>query len=158
MNVRQPKIIKSASRLQERDELIKQTKRGDDRACCALDAELRGDAQLGRGSLDLAARSDQAIFGRLTDWDNTRRQTLTRQIEAMKVNLAGPSPTVQEQWLASLIAKNWLLCCEADQAYAEAARCNWSNSVEALENMKAAHHRLIESTKDLAAARAARFA
>ena len=105
MNVTQPKIIKSASRLQDRDEPTERARRGEYAASSALDAELGPNAQLGTGSLELAARSDQAIFGRLTNWDQTRRQTLTRQIEAMKTNLAGPSPTVQEQWLASLIAQ-----------------------------------------------------
>jgi len=149
MNVKQPKISTSELQPPDLDALIKRARLGDDVACSELRAELDANSEHWKKSLDLAARSEQAMIDRIADRNTQIREDLTRTLKTLKAELAVPSPTLREQQLVDWVVQSWLLCCEAEKIYTESADYDLTFAVQALNYMNSANHRLLSVIKEL---------
>jgi len=153
MNVKQPKISTSELQPPDLDALIKRARQGDDVACSELGAELDANFEHWKKSLDLAARSEQAMIDRIADRNTQLKEDLTRTLKTLKAELAVPSPTLREQQLVGWVVQSWLLCCEAEKIYTESADYDLTFPVQALNYMNSANHRLLSAIKELVTVR-----
>jgi hypothetical protein len=95
----------------------------------------------------------EAVWLKLTAGDNLMlRETVRRQLEEMKAELAGEAATPLERLLVDRVAATWLQCQLAD-AGAAAQGCTPSEEATALRRQNAAHKRHLQALKSLAVVR-----
>ena len=154
MNRRKLKISRNAAQPSDLVPLIQRAQYGDDDACSELAAELNTNIALWQGAAELAARSGQAIIDRIAGRGLQLRKALTRHVRSLTHELAESSGSLEERMQVDWVVQCWLLCCEADLIYMEAAAFTRKFAVLALKNMIAADHRFNQALLKLATARA----
>ncbi len=154
VNRRKLKISRNAAQPSDLVPLIQRAQYGDDDACSELAAELNTNIALWQGAAELAARSGQAIIDRIAGRGLQLRKALTRHVRSLTHELAESSGSLEERMQVDWVVQCWLLCCEADLIYMEAAAFTRKFAVLALKNMIAADHRFNQALLKLATARA----
>jgi hypothetical protein len=96
----------------------------------------------------------EAVWLKLMAGDNLMlRETVRRQLEEMKAELAGEAATPLERLLVDRAAATWLQCQLADAGAATAQGCTPSEEATALRRQNAAHKRHLQALKSLAVVR-----
>ena len=100
--------------LTELETLVRQGMAGDQRVLPALRTLLDTRPDLWQAIDTLADRVRQAWLQRLTGTDLVAQEILTRQLQAMQAEIAGPYATPLEHLLVERIALCWLQVQQAD--------------------------------------------
>jgi hypothetical protein len=153
MSKRKPKMSIGGSPPQEPDELIKRASRGDDAASQTPCAKIATDSENWKENLELDTRSEQAIITRITNADKQQSELLTRTVKAVRARLSGAAATQQQQRQVDWLVQSWLICCEADEIFIESLNPWGTDQAQALDNLNAAHYRLLEAIVELATVR-----
>jgi hypothetical protein len=136
----------------ELNALVKRAEKGDPSTLPALrrllgDPEavgLFGDlAKLAENSFVRAAAGDNLLF----------QESLTRKLELLRAELAGPNPSPLERLLVERVVACWLQVQDADVRYAQATNLSGQRLDDFLKRMDRAHQRYLSALKTLALVR-----
>jgi hypothetical protein len=101
-------------------ELLQRARLGDPAVLPALRAALDADASLWRTHGDLAANAQEHWLVLLSDKNLLVRESLRRQLAALRDELRGPDPSPMERLLVDHVVECWLQVQVAEGAYAKA--------------------------------------
>ena len=107
-------LFTNTESLTELETLVRQGMAGDQSVLPALRDLLDTRPELWQALDTLADRVRQAWLQRLTGSDVVAQELLTRQLQAMQAEVAGPYPTPLEHLLVERIALCWLQVQQAD--------------------------------------------
>ncbi|MBA3471844.1 MAG: hypothetical protein H0T57_01215 [Rubrobacter sp.] len=100
-------------------ELLRQAERGDKTVLPALREALdRGGPELVNLWGDLARKAEWSLLGVMAGENLLLKEAVPRKLEAMREDLAGPSPTPLERLLVERVVACWLQLEYADMIYA----------------------------------------
>jgi hypothetical protein len=102
---------------------------------------------------DLAARAEQLWVELIAGPDVLAREALLHHLEALKVELAGPSPSPLERLLVERVAACWLQINHADAAAALARDVSIKQAEFAIKRQDRAHRRHLSAVAALATVR-----
>jgi hypothetical protein len=109
-------------------DLVQRGMQGDREVLPALRSLLETQPELWREVGTLVTEVEQAWIQLMTGEDLVTREVLLRQLQALKAEMAGPTPTPLERLLIERIALCWLQVEQADllaAAHPGAARVAW---------------------------------
>ena len=112
-------LFTNSESLTELETLVRQGMAGDQRVLPALRELLDTRPELWQDLNTLADRVRQAWLQRLTGSDVVAQEILTRQLQALQAELAGPYATPLERLLVERIALCWLQVQHADLTAAQ---------------------------------------
>ena len=133
--------------------LLEAARRGDAEVLPALRVALDENPELWRFTGDLAAHAERGWVELAAGPDLLAREALTRQLAALKTELAGPAPTPLERLLVERIAATWLQVNYADAIAAQARDVSVKQAGLALERQDRAHRRHLAAVAALATVR-----
>jgi len=133
--------------------LLEAARRGDPAALPALRTFLDENPAVWRHAGDLAAHAERAWVELAAGPDLMARELLTRQLAALKAELAGPAPTPLERLLVERVAATWLQANYADAVVALARDVSVKQAELALERQDRAHRRHLAAVAALATVR-----
>src|SRR5262249_56985094 len=121
----------------------------------ALRTVLQDPEAINRMGGDLARQAELAFVGNAAGNDLAFREALRRQLELLRAELAGPSPSPVERLLVERVVACWLQVQDADVRYAQGQKSNPSLAVCDFQQrrMDRAHRRYLSALKALAAVR-----
>ena len=133
--------------------VLEAARRGDPAALPALRAFLDEKPEIWRHAGDLAAHAERSWAELAAGPDLLARESLARQLAALKAELAGPTPTPLEWLLVERIAATWLQVNYADAIAARARDVSVKQAELAIERQDRAHRRHLAAVAALATVR-----
>jgi len=133
--------------------ILEAARRGDPASLPALRTFLDESPEVWRHAGDLAAHAERAWCELTAGPDLLAREALTRQLAALKAELAGPALTPLERLLVERIAATWLQVNYADAAAAQARDLSVKQAELAMERQDRAHRRHLAAVAALATVR-----
>jgi hypothetical protein len=119
-----------------------------------LEEIFNANPSLWQNAGDLTRMTEQMWLERICGTNLFNGQAMRRHVEAMKRDLAGPSPTPLEKLLAERIAACWLASQHADLAAATGVDTDGAKvTLVKLQQMESANRRLLATMKSLAVVR-----
>lgn len=112
------------------DAVVKRANRGDEKALIVTRRLIDGLPGLWEAYGNLAAEAEGALVDLYAGGSVVTREALQRKLAAMRVELAGPSPSPLETLLVERVVACWLLSYHADFAFARALKELPSKEVE----------------------------
>jgi len=162
------KTLETASKASEADELLNRARKGD----TAPLVEFLGRARKGDTSTlpalqkilqnrnavealggDLAQEAEHSFVNAAAGDDLVFREALTRRMELMRADLAGPNPTPIERLLVERVVACWLQVQDADVRYAQAKDLSLKWYEYCQRRMNHSHKRYLSAVKTLALVR-----
>jgi hypothetical protein len=132
-------------------DVVRRASHGDATALPALRRLFQADAGLTRCLGDLAGRVRDTLLDHLAGRNLSLREAAGRELDRLRAELAGPSPTPVERMLVERVVLAWLQAHEADWRLAMACV---DPAVEFLQRRSDhAQRRLLAAIKALAAVR-----
>jgi hypothetical protein len=133
--------------------LIERAQRGDETSLPALRRMLLDPTAVDKFGGDLAEQAEIS-FVRAAAGDNLLfRESLTRKLELLRAELAGPNPMPLERLLVERIVACWLQLQDADIRYAQAKDLGLKWGAYYQDRMDRAHRRYLSAIKTLAMVR-----
>ena len=132
--------------------LVQRAQAGDHGSVIALRTYLDANPSVWQSAGDLAAQTEKILIGIVSGSDLLRTECLTRKLEALKADLAGPNPTPVEKLVIARIAIAWLQVHSADlEATAMLIRDNGATtlSVYAQKRLDSANRRYLQCLRSL---------
>jgi hypothetical protein len=141
--------------LERLQELAARAQQGDRSVLPELRRALDADPRVWQQAGDLAAHAQAAWLSLLAGKDLLLHESVKRQAEAMREELAGPSPSRLEALLVERIVACWLQTMYADCIYAQARAPEATAAVlrELMRRQESAQKRYLASIKQLALVR-----
>lgn len=103
---------------------------------------------------NLAAQAEQALIRAAAGDDLAFKEGLTRKLELLREELAGPNPSLVERLLVERVVACWLQVQDADIRYASGQRdCTLAQGEFRQRRMDHAHRRYLTALKTLALVR-----
>jgi hypothetical protein len=149
-----PEKVPDLEALEHLRQLAERAQRGED-----VLLELRGilDAcpEIWQRNGDLARLAEASWLNLVAGDDLLLRESLGRQLEALKAELAGAQPSILERLLADRVALCWLQASYADAAYAQLSGrgATPAQRAEAQQRQTSAQNRYLQAIKALATVR-----
>lgn len=133
--------------------LVKRAQKGDASTLPVLRKMLRDPSATGLLGGDLARQAERSLIETAAGDNLVFREALTRKLEVMRADLAGPNPTPVEVLLVERIVACWLQVQDADVRCAQAKNASlaWSEFLQ--RRMGHAHRRYLSAIKALATVR-----
>lgn len=140
--------------LQELDDVWKRARKGDRSTLPALRKMLANPAIVSLLGGNLAEQAEQSYIRAAAGDDLAFKEALTRKLESMRAELAGPSPTPVERLLVERIVACWLQVQDADVRYAQNQKdCTFAQGEYHQRRQDRAHKRYLSAIKTLAVVR-----
>jgi hypothetical protein len=130
--------------------LLERARGGDATDLAALREALDRHPEVWRAYGDLAAHARNAWIELIAGQDLALKESLYRQIEAMRAELAGPAPSPLEALLVERIVACWLQLGQADAAVARAGNMSVPQAEYARKRQDSAHRRYLTAIGALA--------
>jgi hypothetical protein len=103
---------------------------------------------------NLAEQAEQSFIKAAAGDDLVFKESLTRKLQLLREELAGPSPTPVERLLVERVVACWLQVQDADVRYAQGQRdCTFAQGEYQQRRMDRAHKRYLSALKTLALVR-----
>jgi hypothetical protein len=103
---------------------------------------------------DLAHQAEQSLIKAATGENLAFQEALSRKLELLRAELAGPNPTPVERLLVERIVACWLQVQDADIRYAQGQKnCTFAQGEYYQHRMDRAHRRYLSALKTLAVVR-----
>lgn len=134
-------------------ELVTKASRGDRSVLPAMRRVLDDKPELWQFLGDLGHRSKMAWIDLASGENELRRETLTRQVEALQRELEGPSPSALERLLAERVVGGWLEFHCLDPALNKKEDLTVAQAEFYDRRRDRAHHRLLAAMRTLATVR-----
>jgi hypothetical protein len=141
--------------MEELQELVRRTQRGDRSVLPALRQALDAHPEIWQAYGDLAAQAQAAWLDLLAGPDVLLRESVERKLAALRAELAGPDASPLEWLLVERVAACWLQTMFADGVYAQAREPQATPAVlrELMRRQESAQRRYLASIKQLALVR-----
>ena len=133
--------------------VLERARGGDASELAALREALDRHPEIWRAFGDLAAHAQGAWIDLISGVDLALKESLGRQVEAMKAELTGPDPSPLETLLIGRIAACWLQVNYADAAAAQAGEISIPQAHLARKRQDSAHRRYLSAIATLAMTR-----
>jgi hypothetical protein len=138
----------------ELEKVLRRARNGDEKALPVVRELLKNPANVDRLGGDLAWQAEQSLIRAATGENLAAREALTRKLELLRSELAGPSPTPLERLLVERVAACWLQLHYADILLAQQAGKLTLKQVEYHERTQdRAHKRYLSAIRTLALVR-----
>lgn len=143
----------SSKQFDEFVSLANRAQKGDKTALPALREVMKDPAAVDLLGGDLAKQAQLTLIAKFTNQNLLLRESLTRKLEMLRAELAGPTPSALERLLVEWIVACWLHLHHLEQIYAQ----NNSISLELAgfyqRSMSSAQKRYLAAIKTLALVR-----
>jgi hypothetical protein len=134
--------------------LVRRAAKGDPSALPAVRAALADPAAVRAFGGDLAVQAEASLVHAMAGGNLGFREAVSRKLELLRAELAGPDPTPLERLLAERAAACWLQVQHADIRYAQnQAKLSIKQADYHQRRMDAAHRRYLSALKALALVR-----
>ena len=133
--------------------ILERARQGDVSVLPQLKQVLDENESLWRDSHNMVAMSEQAWLDKIAGKDLFASQSLRRQVEKLKLDLLGTSPTPLEKLLVDRIAAAWLGVHHAEMAEAFGDASGNKVAQMRLKRLESANKRFLAATKALVVAR-----
>ena len=140
----------------DREELMRFLQRaqnGDAATLPALRKALKDPAAIKALGGDLAWQAEESLVRAMAGKDLAFREALSRKLELLRAELAGPSPSPLERLLVERVVACWLHVQEADISYAQAKNLPLPLADYYQRRMDRANKRFLAACKTLATVR-----
>jgi hypothetical protein len=134
-------------------DLLERARGGDASDLAALREALKNHPEIWRAYGDLAAHAREAWINLIGGVDVVLKESLGRQIEAMKIDLAGPDPSPLETLLVERIAACWLQMGYSDAVAAGVGNISIQQANYNRKRQDSAHRRYLSALATLAMTR-----
>ncbi len=102
---------------------------------------------------DLARKAQQTLIAKFAGKNLLAKEVLTRKVEALHAELAGPAPTPLERLLVQRVVACWLHLHHLEQLYAEKESMALAHATYFQRSLTAAQKRYLAAIKALAVVR-----
>jgi hypothetical protein len=102
---------------------------------------------------DLAREAQRALIGRCSGTNLLHREALTRKLDLLRAEVAGPTPTPVERLLAERVAACWLHLHHLELLYAQRESLSVAHGTYFHRAIDRAHARYLAAIKALAQVR-----
>jgi hypothetical protein len=146
----------SKTALPKHDELVALTDRaqkGDTTALPALRELLKEPAAVDLLGGDLARHAQLTLIGKFSGKNLLFREALTRKLELLRAELAGPNPSALERLLVERVVACWLHLHHLEQVYAQKESMALEVGTYYQRSITSAHKRYLSALKTLAQVR-----
>ena len=145
----------SAASAEERrlQNYLDRARAGDRSVLPQLQQVLDNSPRLWREYMDLVTLSEQTWIRKLACGDALYEESLRRQLQEFKKNLAGPQPSTLELVLIDRIAAAWLAAAHAEQAESTGDDQNPQIARLRIQRLESANRRFLAASKTLAQVR-----
>jgi hypothetical protein len=143
----------SPSPVEEMRGLLGRARLGDESVLPQLRALLDSNPELWERLGDLAAHAVRAWVELASGQNLIVRESLSRKLDDLKAELAGPDPTLLERLMAERAAACWLQVSFTDAAMAQAKEVSLQQAAYLSKRQDAAHRRYLTALGALAAMR-----
>jgi len=133
--------------------LLQRAQRGDASTLPVLRKMLEDPVTVDVLGGNLAQQAEHSFIRAAAGEDLSFREALTRKLELLRQELAGPNPTPVERLLVERIVACWLQVQDADIRYAQAKNLSVQWSEYQQRRMDHAHRRYLSALKTLALVR-----
>jgi hypothetical protein len=133
--------------------LLERAREGDATELASLREALDRHPETWRAYGDLAAHARDAWISLIAGVDLALKESLGRQVEVMKAELAGPDPSPLEVLLVERIVACWLQVGYADAAAAQAGEMSIQQANYIRKRQDSAHRRYLSAIATLAMTR-----
>jgi hypothetical protein len=136
-------------------QLVERAQQGDRAVLPALQAALDAYPEIWRHHGDLARLTEESWLRLLAPDDLLLRESVRRQLEALRAELTSPQPSPLERHLVERVVLCWLQVQYADTSYAQLAGrgATPAQRTEAQHRQSAAQQRYLQAAKTLATVR-----
>jgi hypothetical protein len=134
-------------------ESLERSRGGDALALAELRGALDRHPEIWRSYGDLAGHAIGAWVGLIAGQDLALKESLERRLDAMRKDLAGPSPTPLESLLVERALASWLQVCHADLTAARGGAMSIKQAEFARKRQDSAHRRHLAAVAALATVR-----
>lgn len=146
--------VSPASTEDEARALLERARAGDRSAVPDVRRILGDPAQVEWLGGDLARQATQSMINAAAGEDLVFREAMTRKLELLREELAGPNPTPVERLLVERVVACWLQVSDADVRYAQAqGSLTVTQGDYHQRRMDRAHRRFLSAVKTLALVR-----
>ncbi len=140
--------------LREFEDVCRRARKGDASTLPALRKLLASPSTVDLLGGNLAANAEQSFVRALAGEDLAFREALTRKLELMRAELAGPDPTPVERLLVERVAACWLQVQDADARYAQGQKdLTFAQGEYYQKRQDRAHKRYLSAVRTLALVR-----
>jgi hypothetical protein len=140
--------------LREFEDVCRRARKGDASTLPALRKLLANPSTVDLLGGNLAANAEQSFVRSLAGDDLAFREALTRKLELMRAELAGPDPTPVERLLVERVAACWLQVQDADARYAQGQKdLTFAQGEYYQRRQDRAHKRFLSAVRTLALVR-----
>lgn len=134
--------------------LVGRAQRGDESALPALREYMKIPAIVDMLGGDLARQAETSLINAAAGKDLSWREALTRKLELLRAELAGPNPTPLERLLVERVVACWLQVHDADMRYAQGQKdCTLAWGEYQQRRQDRAHKRYLSAMRTLALVR-----
>lgn len=152
-NLTEPEDVKLPATVEELEDLVKRAQAGDISTLPVLQKISQNDAGVDYLGGNLARRAQEAFIVAMAGTNLALQIAVTKKMETLRSELAGPSPTPIERLLAERAIACWLQMQDADLRFAQ-AKDQSIRQAEFMQNrMDRAHRRYLSALKTLALVR-----
>jgi hypothetical protein len=130
--------------------LLQRCQQGDREALPQLRAVLDQHPEIWRHIGDLALHAELAWVDLICGTNDSMRESVTRKVRELKVELGGASPSPLERLLAERVSACWLQLHHADTSFARAKGLSLKQADAALKRQDQAHRRYLTAIGALA--------
>jgi len=133
---------------------LKRARDGDESALPVVWKLLQEPGAVDRFGGNLAEQAELSLIRAVAGKDVLVREALTRKLELMRAELAGPQPTPLERLLVERIVACWLQVQDADVRYAQGQKdCTFAQGEYYQRRQDRAHKRYLSAIRALALVR-----
>jgi hypothetical protein len=133
--------------------LLERAQEGDASTLPELRKMLESPEFVDRMGGDLAFQAERSFIEAAAGNNLLFKEALTRKMQMLRAELAGPSPTPLERLLVERVVACWLQVQDADVRYAQAKNLSLEWSKHHQQRMDRAHKRYLSAIKALALVR-----
>jgi hypothetical protein len=133
---------------------LKRAQTGDETTLPVLRKILQDSATVDRFGGDLARQAELSLIDNAAGKNLAFREAMTRKLQLLRAELAGPDPTPVERLLVERVVACWLQVQDADIRYAQSQKdCTLTQGDYYQRRMDRAHKRYLSALKTLAVVR-----
>jgi hypothetical protein len=130
--------------------LLRRAEQGDEAALPALGLALDAHPEIWQRYGDLGRQAEAAWVQLVCGPNLLLRESLSRKLEELRAELAGPSPSPLERLLVARVLACWLQVHYADTAYAQLKAASPAQHSAALKRQNSAQQRYVQTVRALA--------